>query len=199
MTRPTGTKKERRMTLGNRRPIREKPKPNHLRAWREAAGYTQAHVEARYGWKQGKMSSLERGMARITNDLRERLSILYSCHPDDLLEPPPLSRLDTPIESQIDSYEGVTALADTLTILQTLRSEMRMIRRRLDILEPQLDAAVNATAKAVRTTTDLALMFERGASTLKRTIHQTLAKSPPLDTVSPQPVRAVPAENDAGD
>lgn len=157
---------------------------NYLRAWREAAGFTQAQVEERYGWKQGKISTLERNMAIITPEIQEKLAQVYFCKPEDLLHPPPASRVTAGFGVESDDREGITALADTLVLLRKVRSEMRIIRQRLDVLEPQLDTAVEATAKAVRTQTELASLFERGASTLKRTIHQALEASPtPTPTV----------------
>lgn len=63
--------------------------PSYLRAWRKAAGLTQAQVEKILGWQKSRVSNLEVGQARITDQVLRELAPLYGAEPADLLRTPP--------------------------------------------------------------------------------------------------------------
>jgi len=120
--------------------------PNHLRAWRKAAGLTQAQVEKILSWQPARVSHLERGSARITDQVLRDLASLYGGEPGDLLHSPPP-------ESPARHRDQVAVLVESERRVRCLLDEFRAARvelaPRLDALETQLTALTAAVVETV--------------------------------------------------
>ena len=136
---------------------------NHLKAWREFAGLTQAQVEQLNGWPASRISNLENGRAILTEAVLIALARRYGCLPAQLLEaPPPQSMV---LGQHYNPERGTAALQGALSRLEHLAEDVRAMRGeigpRLDAFETQISQAHATIKAAMQSATAMAAMFDR--------------------------------------
>lgn len=143
--------------------------PNHLRAWRKAAGLTQAQVEKILNWQPSRVSHLERGSARITDQILRELASLYGAEAGELLHSPPPDRS---LESPPQHHAQVAVLEESERRLRCLLNEFRAVKidlvPRLEALETQLTALTAAVVEAVESASETRTMLAHTMAVLNR-------------------------------
>jgi transcriptional regulator with XRE-family HTH domain len=137
--------------------------PNHLRAWRKAAGLTQAQVEKILSWQPARVSHLERGSARITDEVLRYLASLYGGEPGDLLHaPPPPARRQAQVAVLEEAESRLRCLLDEF---HTIKGDLVP---RLDTLESQLTTLTAAIVEAVESAVETREMLARTMAVINR-------------------------------
>jgi len=137
--------------------------PNHLRAWRKAAGLTQAQVEKILSWQPARVSHLERGSARITDEVLRYLASLYGGEPGDLLHgPPPPARRQAQVAVLEEAESRLRCLLDEF---HTIKGDLVP---RLDTLESQLTTLTAAVVEAVESAVETREMLARTMAVINR-------------------------------
>lgn len=141
---------------------REKP-PNHLRAWRERSGLLQADVEHHFNWGQSRVSTLESGRGKVTDQVLNDLARLYGCRPGDLLEPPPTSPGELPTADVVRRL--INHLQQLLEIIE--RNENDVVKERR-----QFGEALAAFADLNKSLSVGAFDLKERTSELDKTVEQ---------------------------
>lgn len=184
----------------------------NLARWREYRGLTQTQVERYFVWPASRVSNLEQGRAVITEDVLTALARIYSCAPQDLLDPPP--KTGTRVArgrgaiGPVEDGEGFSKLAEMLSMIHRLRAEVQQMREemvpRLDTLDELLSTVEANASDAMRNADQLANLFEEGWRALRMPVDlrraagtATRRQAPPFKPPPEKrakPPRAAPAD-----
>lgn len=120
---------------------------NYFSEWRKHRGMTQAQVEAHFNWPASRLSHLENGHARITDQILTALARLYHCSPADLIERPPSSPRRLRAGAGGAMLGCAAALHRVLTTSRTLRASLEPLAN--PVILHQLDAQIDDLAEAL--------------------------------------------------
>ena len=155
--------------------------PNHLRAWRKRAGFTQIQAEKILGWPHGRVSHLENGSAHVTQEVLDALGPIYAKNASDLLDAPPQIAINFPSVSPRRRKKTGSTLSDSVAILQQLMGELQAIKtdhaERLSKLEQKVKRAASTISEAIQETELMTERWQQDLSTLQQAVRPSVKKT----------------------
>lgn len=121
---------------------------NFFKEWREYRGMTQGQVEAHFKWPASRVSHLENGRARITDQILTALARLYRCTPADLIARAPQERRRGDDGGKHALFECTAALRRAMLATRTLRTALEGVTSQEIVrqFDAQLDDLIEAMA-----------------------------------------------------
>lgn len=139
------------------------PPKNYLRDWRRHRGLSQAQVQQRLGWSDGRVSKLESGVVPVKPPVLSELARLYGCEIGDLFSPPPAP------SGSGSGLQGVLELRRRIVRLQHDVGRMKeALWPLLEAIERQLAEAGKISETAAKDAEELAGLFTRYATEMPR-------------------------------
>ena len=133
------------------------PPAIYLREWRLYRGLTQAQVQKRFGWAEGRLSKLESGSVQPKPATLRMLARLYGCEFNDLFGSPP--------EIGDAGLFGVLQLQRLLAQARQDIAELKtLVIPRIEAIEGQLAQASTISVTAAQNADELATIFARYAA-----------------------------------
>jgi len=160
--------------------MKDEKLPNHLRAWRKAAGFTQVQVETMLHWQHSRLSHLENGSAVLNQEVLDALGPIYAKDAGDLLEAPPQAEITyQPIPRA--RKKSAATLSDGVAILQQLMGDLQAIKsahaEQLTRLERQVKHAAITISEAIQDTDAMTERWQQDLAVLRQAVRPSAKKT----------------------